>query len=225
MFDITIVLPTLNEVQSIRDTIERIQAVCEEDILVIDGGSTDGTVQLAQSYYNVVVHPDNGKGKGAALRIAFRLCAPDSVIFLDVDGTYEIEKFPQLIVALNQGYDVVIGNRNYTQDAEPHILGMGLFKLGDYMWSLAFKLLYGKYIDNLTGYRGLSRYAIDQMGLQEDGWGIETEISCKTIQGQYVCHTIDTDYSKRKGDTKLGLNVFDSNWRDIVRAMFKYKNW
>jgi dolichol-phosphate mannosyltransferase len=199
--------------------------VCDNNILVVDGHSTDDTTFLASQFKNVDVIYDNGKGKGDALRVAFDHCKPDNVVFVDVDGTYEISKIGEFMDALDYGYDVVTGTRNYEKDAEPHVLGVGIFKLGDRLWSIAFMFLYGMYIDNLSGYRGLSRRVMDRMELQEDGWGIETEISCKTINGLFTHKEIQTRYFKRIGNPKPDFSLFSKDTFDLIKAFLKHRFW
>ena len=223
----TIVLPTMNEEGAIAQTIRTIQSVCDNPILVIDGHSTDNTTLIASRFRNVEIIYDKKSGKGAALRQAFDHCSPNNVVFVDVDGTYQVERIPEFISALNDGYDVVTGNKkHYDKDAQTHFLGFGLWEFGDAQWRAAFLVLYGKWgVDNLTGFRALSRHAIKKMDLQEDRWGIETEITVKTIRGKFKHKIIDTTYHKRIGDTKLGLCLLSKNWIEIVTTMFKYRFW
>ena len=223
----TIILPTLNEEKSISQTIKTIQRACDNHILVIDGHSTDNTTFYASAFNNVDIIYDVGKGKGAALRQAFADCYPDNVVFVDVDGTYDVHRIPEFISALDDGYDVVTGiKERYDKDAQTRIFGVGLWALGDSLWQAAFWILYGKFgIDNLTGFRALSRYAIEKMDLSEDRWGIETEITAKTIRGKFKHKTINTAYHKRIGESKLGLSVFSKSWSEIVCAMLKCRLW
>jgi len=136
-------------------------------------------------------------------------------------------QIPEFISALDDGYDVVTGiKERYDKDAQTHFLGFGLWEFGDTQWKTAFLLLYGKWdIDNLTGFRALSRNAIQKMDLQEPGFGIETEITVKTIRGKFKHSIIPTTYHKRIGESKLGLCILSKNWIKIVAAMLKYRFW
>ncbi|MEA2004256.1 MAG: glycosyltransferase family 2 protein, partial [archaeon] len=91
---VTIILPTRNEAESVRKTIDRIRQINAYRIIVVDGHSTDSTVEIAREM-GVEVIFDHGLGKGEALRTAFAY-ADDDVIFTDVDLTYPLEKIPEI---------------------------------------------------------------------------------------------------------------------------------
>lgn len=218
---LTIVLPTKNEEESIWKTISDIRKHVVCPIVVVDAHSTDDTAILASLHRGVTVIFDEGKGKGAALRQAFEYCGTD-VIFLDVDGTYEIGKIGEFVTALDNGYDVVVGEKHYTRAVKPRILGIGLFTIGDWIWRVAFSLFYGKSTaNNISGYRGMKKSVIDMMDLQEDGFGIETEIEVKTIKLGVTEKIIDTIYDDRVGESKFRLK----DNLATAKAFFKYMFW
>ena len=102
---VTIILPTKDEAESVRETIRRIHEIKDYRIVVVDGHSTDGTAEIAKEM-GVEIIFDHGLGKGEALRTAFAY-ADDDVIFTDVDLTYPLEKIPEieLIVSKNVLYE------------------------------------------------------------------------------------------------------------------------
>ena len=218
----TIILPTLNEAKSITQTIKTIKSVCDNPILVIDGHSTDNTTFCASRFDDVEIIYDVGNGKGAALRHAFDHCKPNGVVFGDADGTSEIERIHEFISALYVGYDVVVGKKHYTKNVKPRVCGIGLYYLGDYIWKIAFKMFYGKWTaNNISGYRALSRDAIEMMQLEQPGFGIETEIEIKSIKLGLSEKVIDTIYDDRVGKSKF---VLKDNLV-TVKAFFKYLFW
>lgn len=218
----TIILPVKNEESSISYTIRAIQKVCDNQILVIDGHSTDNTTFLASRFDNVEIIYDVGYGKGAALIRAFDYCAPSNVVFVDVDDTYEVKRINEFVYALDDGYDVVVGRKLYTKFVKPRLFGIGLYHLGDYIWKVAFKLFYGKWTaNNISGYRGISRSALDLMKLEQDGFGIETEIEIKSIRIGLSEKVIDTVYDDRIGKSKF---MIKDNLA-TAKAFFKYMFW
>ena len=226
--NITIVLPTKNEGFSIARTIYTIQKYCDCPILVVDGYSFDQTVPVAKKFKNVEVIFDDldSKGKGAALRKAFYHCYPDDVIFVDVDGTYELEKIGEFVRALEDGYDVVVSEKHYLNGSQPEFLGVGLYDIGDVLWQIMFGIFYGKpTANNLSGFRGLSRRAIELMRLEQDGWGIETEIEAKSIKLRLTEKIIDVNYDKRIGESKANFSLFSKDNYELWKSFFKYIFW
>ena len=218
---VTVVLPTKNEARSIGHTITTIRSICYNAIVVVDGMSTDGTRSIVQYEYKAPILTDNGKGKGAALREAFDWVADDGhqydsdVVFVDPDMTYPLLVIPEFIEAL-RGYDLVIGER-FDLRALPFPL-----RVGDWLSRRLFRIIYGEKLDNLSGFRGISRSAIEKMDLQEDGFGIETEITAKAVRLGLRIKSIPIHYCPRKGKAKFrpirdGLVV--------IRAMLRYRRW
>lgn len=212
---VTIILPTRNEAECIRETIDRIQSVCPDRIVVVDGHSADATADIA-GQMGVEVILDNRKGKGDALRVAFDY-VDDDVVFVDADDTYPVERIPEFIDALND-HDVVIGERvEFAEGSLPLLL-----RIGDRISRTIFRILYGARLDNLSGFRGIARDAISQMNLESDGFGIETEITAKSVRLNLRIRRIPITYSVRTGASKF------NPIRDgiaVVWAMVRYRFW
>lgn len=194
---VTVILPTKNEEQYIGETIDTVRrAVGGVRILVVDAHSRDRTVEIAREK-GVEVIFDNGKGKGAALCMAFEH-TKDDVVFVDPDATYPVERIGEFIRALEET-DTVIGNRvSFSDGAIP-----GPLRLGDAFSRVLFRLLFGRPLDNLSGFRGLSRRAIELMRLESPGFGIETEITAKTARLALSVRNIPINYMPRRGKSKF----------------------
>lgn len=211
---VSIILPTKNEESCIGPTITRINEICHNPrIVVVDGNSTDRTVEIAKKY-GVEVIFDHGLGKGEALRCAFDH-VQDDVVFLDVDGTYPLELIPDFIEALAE-YDLVVGERvRFDGDALPK-----LFLVGDALSRGLFRLLYSSRVDNLSGLRGLRRQAIQEMSLESDDFGIETEITGKAVRLGLKIKKIPITYTARTGNSKF-RPIQDGII--VLKAMFRYR--
>ena len=209
----TVVLPTKNESESISETIRSVRSVCSDRIVVVDGHSTDGTADIARQM-DVEVIFDNGRGKGDALRVAFDY-VDDDVIFLDADDTYPVERILEFADALAD-HDLVIGERvEFIAGSLPL-----LFRIGDWVSRMLFRTLYGARLDNLSGFRGITREAISQMRLESDGFGIETEITAKAVRLGLRIRKIPIAYRSRAGRSKF------KPVRDgiaVVCAMVRYR--
>ncbi len=209
----TIVLPTKNEEKSIGKTINLIKKLCDCRIIVVDARSPDKTVEIAREKGIEVIY-DRGRGKGDALITAFNY-VNDDIIYVDVDMTYPLEKIPKFIEAL-ENYDAVIGQREeFEKESLPRA-----FYLGDKISRALFEVLYGKPLDNLSGFRALSKEAIKKMNLESEGFGIETEITAKTVMLNLKTKSIPIKYHPRLGKSKFNPI---SDGLVVLKTMLKYR--
>src|SRR6266705_3010502 len=109
---VEIIIPTLNEEETIGELIHSIHSSSlpfELSILVIDGRSTDGTLDVCKRE-KVRFIIQKGKGKGSAMREAVELSDADIIVFIDGDGTYSLADIELLLQPLLRGEsDIVIG--------------------------------------------------------------------------------------------------------------------
>ena len=112
MINISIVLPAKNESAAIGQTIVQIQQLqLAHEIIVVNDGSTDDTVQVAEKAgAKVITHPYS-KGNGAAIKTGARTATGDIIVFMDADGQHDPQDIPRLIEKIEQGYDLVVGAR------------------------------------------------------------------------------------------------------------------
>jgi dolichol-phosphate mannosyltransferase len=119
MEGILIVLPIYNEVENIRNVYNRIRKNSNADILFVDDGSTDGSINLvsdlilADSRIKLILRGSK-LGLGSAYRDSYKFALENNYSFLiqcDADGSHEIEKIPEMMQAAESGADLVIGSR------------------------------------------------------------------------------------------------------------------
>ena len=116
---ITVVIPTRNEEPTIAEIIEGCRPYADE-LLVIDGHSTDRTRDIAKEH-DARVEFDHGKGKGEALRTALKIAKGDVVVFIDADGSHDPNDSPKLVQPIVEGKaDMVVGSRGKGGSDELH---------------------------------------------------------------------------------------------------------
>jgi len=223
-----VLLPALNEAEAIPDILQRIprdslrKKGWDVHVCLIDGGSDDGTVEIASSYDCQVVS-QIGKGKGSAMRQGFELFIDgddDALVMLDADGTYHPEDIPRLLNRL-QSCDVVVGDRLRGSMEEG---AMSRFNyLGNLLLTWMAVFLHGMDINDLcTGYWAFKRETVKRLRLNSIHFEIEAEMYAACAYEGLDLQHVQIRYSKRKGEAKLG-SIRDGAAilrKLIVRRMF-----
>lgn len=198
---ICILIPTLNEEESIGKVIDGFIKEGFSNILVIDGNSTDKTREIAKSKGAKVII-QSGKGKGQAVKEAFSIINDDIIVLVDGDGTYLPEEAKKLIEPIKKGIaEHVIGNR-FAKFEKGAFTRLNL--IGNKLLNLFFRLSYGIELhDILSGYRALKKEVYKSVELRKTGFEVETELTVETLAKGFRVVEVPITYKKRKGETKL----------------------
>jgi len=166
---------TLNEIEGMRAIMPSIDRGWVDQILVIDGGSTDGTVEWAQQNgYETYVQRQ--KGFRHAYIEAWPLVRGDVVITFSPDGNSVPELIPELIDKMKQGYDMVIASR-YLGDAKSDDDDI-VTGFGNWLFTRTVNLLHGgKYTDVMVIYRAYRKAMAQELGLdREDAYALPEKL-------------------------------------------------
>lgn len=215
--DTTLLIPTLNEDETITEVITSFQDEGVENILVVDGDSSDATRALARKAGAEVITQD-GTGKGAGFRQALPHIDTKYFVMVDGDATYRADGFEYIVSNLRDGYDEVLGNR--FAEMEDGAMSR-LHKFGNRMITLIFSLITRTNVkDLLTGYRGYRTSVAKSLPLSEDRFGIETELTAQTVLSGYETTTVPISYHPRPDGSEANLDSFSDGF-DIIRTMFE----
>ena len=204
--DVCVLVPTLDERETVGSVVEAFREAGYEDVLVVDGGSTDGTVAAAREADARVVR-QSGAGKGQAVREAVRehVEAP-YVLMLDGDGTYRAEDAEAILAPLDEGNEHVIGNR--FADLRPGAMTR-LNRIGNWLINRTFAAVHGtRFRDILSGYRAFTRDSFERMRLTADGFGIETEMAVECAKRSVPTATVPITYLPRPAGSNTNLRPF-----------------
>lgn len=212
--DVCILIPTLNEEESIESVIKEFQSLGFEKILVIDGHSTDDTVERARKTGARVV-VQRGTGKGRAMKEAFELIEEAYTVLIDGDGTYLPSEVNLLLNPVLDGRaDHVVGNRFGNLEA-------GSFKklnmFGNRIINHFFGIIYGvRLADILSGYRAFATEGVRSLDLNMPGFEIESEITIESVKKGLRIAEVPITYRPRPRGTKTKLNPMRDGLKIIL---------
>ncbi len=213
---ISAVIPAKNESATIVEVIEQLKPFVDE-ILVVDGHSTDNTVELAEKAGARVVR-DHGKGKGDGVRVGIEEAKGDIIVFIDADGSHEPRDIPEMVKPIIEGkYDMVIGSRMTGGSHELHgDIGRFIRMTGSHVLLLVVNYRWGvRLTDIQNGFRAIRRDVARQLGLKENSHTIEEEMVVKCLKKGYRIGEIPSrEYERKHGSSTLNL------WKDWYKFVW-----
>ena len=202
--DVCVLLPTLDEAETIGNVVDRFREEGLTNVLVVDGHSTDGTREIATERGARVVD-QSGVGKGQAIREGLTHVDEPYVLMADGDGTYRPEDAHAMLEPLLAGEcEHVIGDR--FADMEDGAMTR-LNRVGNGLINRSFRTIHGRDLqDILSGYRAFTMASVEQFDLTSDGFGVETELAVECVKHGVETQVVPIRYEARPGDSEPNLN-------------------
>ncbi|MCB2101675.1 MAG: glycosyltransferase family 2 protein [Rhodobacterales bacterium] len=204
MTTLTILMPAYNEEATIIQILERI-AECPVDgvsyeVIVVDDGSKDRTVELLESrpelYTRLVKQPQNG-GKGAAVKAGLAAATGDYVLFQDADLEYDPADYAKMLLPVSRfKADVVMGSRVVA----PEFTRVYYFwhKVGNRFITLMFNIFFNMtFTDIYSCYLMFRRDLVDPKALVSEGWDQHAEILARSVRRATQVYEVPISYHGR----------------------------
>lgn len=218
---ITVIVPTRNEIDNLRPVLE-LAAPYADELLVVDGHSSDGTRELA-SECGARVILDEGKGKGAALRLGIREATGDVLVFIDADGSHDPNDIPALVAPILAGLaDHVSGSRMLGGSDELHATFHQFIRLfGSQIITLSVNYTQNiRLTDCQNGFRAIRRDVALALDLQENITTIEQEMVIKSVRSGVRMGEVPThEYVRANGVSRFRVKDV---WLRYVTSWLHY---
>ena len=186
---LSVVIPVYNEKETILRIIDKVlQLDFVKEIIVVDDGSKDGTVELLREAafdgrVRIFFH-DRNRGKGAALRTGFGHVTGEIVAVQDADLEYDPNEFAEMIKPILEGVaDVVYGSR--LSGGKPQRVHLFWHKLGNGFLTFLTDLLYNTTLSDMeTCYKMFRKNIIETIRIRSDGFSVEPELTAKICKNK-----------------------------------------
>jgi len=221
---VTLVILTLNEIEGLGQVFPKIPLDRVDEVLAVDGGSTDGTLEFFAAHGVRTVQQDR-RGRGEAFRIAMREARHDRLIFFSPDGNEDPGDIVLLAQGLAAGHDMVIASR-FMPGARSEDDDKWMFtnrRWGNVTFTWLANLLWpreGRITDTINGFRGITRSAFQRLAPDADGYAIEFQMSIRALQLGLSVLEIPTVESARVGRGVSKLNAIPVGFQ-FLGLMFR----
>ena len=208
--DLSIVIPVFNEAKNLSGVLEKIRALplANYEIIVIDDGSSDESVAVAEGFgARVIQHPYN-IGNGAAIKTGLRAARGKWIVMLDADGQHPPEAIPLLLAHLGR-YHMVVAARERSTEAGWHRMIANRF----YSWFASYVSQFR--VEDLTsGFRAMHRrVALKFVDLLPNTFSYPTTLTLAVLRSGLALKYVRVEFRQRQGHSKIRL------WEDGTRFL------
>jgi glycosyltransferase involved in cell wall biosynthesis len=212
---VSVVIPCLNEAETIAECVTRARAVLDAnglsgEVIVVDNGSSDGSGDLARGAGAQVVE-EGRRGYGSAYLAGLAVARGDYIVMVDADLTYDFGEIPTFVRELDDGAQFVVGNR--MQNIEPGAMPL-LSRVGNPLLSGFLNVLHRTNIRDVhCGMRALRRDVLPALNLRTVGMEFASEMVIRAARERLDVREVPIALHPRVGTSKL--SPFRDGWRHL----------
>jgi glycosyltransferase involved in cell wall biosynthesis len=212
---VSVVIPCLDEAATIAECVTSARAVLDEsglagEVIVVDNGSTDGSGDLARAAGALVVEEPR-RGYGSAYLAGLSVAQGDYIVMVDADLTYDFREIPRFVRELEDGAQLVVGDR--MSSIAPGAMTL-LSRLGNPLLSGFLNVLHRTNIRDVhCGMRALRRDVLPALNLRTVGMEFASEMVIRATRERLDVREIPIELRPRVGSSKL--SPFRDGWRHL----------
>jgi glycosyltransferase involved in cell wall biosynthesis len=225
--DISIILPCLNEEQTIAQCVAKAfsglsKTGLEGEVVVVDNGSTDRSAELARNAGARVVQEPR-KGYGSAYLRGIGESTGKYLVFGDADDTYDFDEIPSIVGPLVNGVDMVLGSR-FKGTITKGAMSFSHRYIGNPVLTGILNLFYHSTLsDAHTGLRAITRDALAKLNLKTTGMEFASEMIVAALRLKLKVKEVPIVYYARRGTSKL--NSLADAWRHLRFLLLFSPTW
>jgi glycosyltransferase involved in cell wall biosynthesis len=213
---VSVVMPCLNEAESIELCVTAARAAIEGlgipgEVIVVDNASSDGSAAVAEAAGARVIHEPR-RGYGSAYLAGLAAARGTYIVMADADLTYDFDEIPRFLAALEDGADMVVGDR--MGHIQPGAMPWHHRYIGNPLLSRLLNLLFHTGVsDAHCGMRAFRRERLELLQLRATGMEFASEMIVRAAKERLDIRQIPIEYRPRAGESKLS-SVRDG-WRHL----------
>jgi len=214
---VSIVMPCLDEEETVGACVTKAVGWLERrgipgEVLVVDNGSTDRSVEIAEAAGARVIH-ERRRGYGQAYLRGFSEARGEYIVMGDSDDTYDFSDLDALVAPLDRGADMVLGNR-FAGGIASGAMPWAHRYIGSPIINLVIRLFFGTRIgDSQSGLRAFRRGVTERLGLRSSGMELASEMIVSAARAGLTIAEVPAPYAIRRGESKL--NTVRDGWRHL----------
>jgi len=217
----TIVLLTLNEIEGVKQVVPQINRKWASEIICIDGGSNDGTIEWLRSR-KIPVHVQKIRGRAEAFRLGLKTAKGDAIVYFSPDGNEDPYDIPRITKKINEGYDLVIASRFSKKSRSDDATAVRRF--GNNFFTLLVNIFWNAGVtDAINGFRGITKKCLTDLGIDAKRFEVEIEMTIRAAKKGYKIAEIPT-YEKARIGGEAKLRTFKDGWiyaRTLMRELVR----